>query len=525
MTDIVRKEFSAVAESGDQMIVGGLITTPHTDRHGDQIEMAGVDYSHLKVLLESHSHTDPVGTLLDIEERAEGLYARFKVASESAWQKVKAGLFPSFSIGFLPLKAEPIDTGWLYKSIELLECSLVSCPSNRQSSVLEIRSTENLAHSGNNPAQEATMTEATVKKVGPAVHTKSHEYSLTKAMKGVLENRTPVGLEGEQDAELRHQQPWREFGGIAVPAEQIFLSKQQRAELTKASGVVNPTNLEPTTGEEYRDELFAWIDAAIGKQLLSGQVGARTITGLTEASVRIPRQTAMMSAGHVALDSDLPDSSDPTFSNQLMTPKLVGSVAQLQLSAILAQHPRISEDYFGSELRRALIQEVERVFLNGDNTGTPAEPDGLVNLADNTNSLTIATASAIEDMNAAMAVYRDYTQTVDGAVRWVIPPELTDAMEVAAAFTGSSYPASETLRNKGWTVVPALNLPETTGTYSGFMGDFSYVVHGMWQGIDLSLNPYADSVFAKKATLLRVSMLHDYQIIDPKRVLQLAITP
>ena len=65
-----------------------------------------------------------------------------------------------------------------------------------------------------------------------------------------------------------------------------------------------------------------------------------------------------------------------------------------------------------------------------------------------------------------------------------------------------------------------LNLPEDTG----YLGLFDYMVHGIWQGIDVSLNPYADSVFKKKATLLRVSMMHDYQIIDPKRIRKLSLT-
>ena len=73
---------------------------------------------------------------------------------------------------------------------------------------------------------------------------------------------------------------------------------------------------------------------------------------------------------------------------------------------------------------------------------------------------------------------------------------------------------------KGMEAVIGLNLPADTG----FFGLFEYMVHGIWQGIDVSLNPYADSVFSKKATLLRVSMMHDFQIIDPKRIRQVAVT-
>lgn len=227
-----------------------------------------------------------------------------------------------------------------------------------------------------------------------------------------------------------------------------------------------------------------------------------------------------MSAGHVAIDTDLPDSSDPTFTNTTMTPKLVGSVAQLQLSAILAQHPRIGTDFIGSELRRALTQEVERVFLNGDNTTNAAEPDGLVNLADDTDSLALGVSTPIDDLNACIAAYVDYLQEWPNGVQWVLPLEYLQALETIPSFTGSQKDARMAFMDKGMNAVIGLNLPDNTG----FFGLFNYMVHGIWQGIDLSLNPYADSVFAKKATLLRVSMMHDYQIIDPKRIRQVTVT-
>ena len=115
--NIIRREFDAKAESGDEMVVGGYVTTGSVDRHSDVVDPDGVDTTHLKVLLESHDHTRPVGTLLDVEKRAEGVYARFKVASEEAWAKIKSGLYPSFSIGFLSRKAEPMkDGGWIHRA-------------------------------------------------------------------------------------------------------------------------------------------------------------------------------------------------------------------------------------------------------------------------------------------------------------------------------------------------------------------------------------------------------------------------
>ena len=516
--NLVQKSITLEVAEADEQIVGGFISTNNRDRHGDIVEPDGCDTSQLQMLLEGHDHDKPVGRLIDVERRPEGVYARFKVIADDCWQKVKAGLYPAFSIGFIPKTAEPLkDGGWLYKAVEVIETSLVAIPSNRESQIVEVRS----ALEGNKMSEVATApSEGINVKVAPAVHTKEHKYSLKRVMSQVLEQRHIDGVEGEFDQELRAKQPWREYGGAAVPVEMIFLNDEQRAAITKASGVVNPTNLEPLTGEDYRDELFTLIDEAIGKQLLSGQLGVRTLTGLREQTIRIPRQDAMMSAGHVALDTDLPDSSDPTFSNTTMTPKLVGSVAQLQLSSILAQHPRVGTDFIGSELRRALIQEVERVFLAGDTATNPAEPNGLDKLADDTDGLTLGVSTPLSDLNACIAAYVDYLQEWPSDVKWVLPLEYLQALEVIPAFTGSQKDARQAFMDKGMDARIGLNL--TDG--NGFFGLFQYMVHGIWQGIDVSLNPYADSVFAKKATLLRVSMMHDYQIIDPKRIRKVTVT-
>lgn len=514
---VVQKSISLEVDSADEQIVGGFISTSNRDRHGDIVDPDGCDTTQLQVLLEGHDHDKPVGRLIDVERREGGVYARFKVIADDCWKKVKAGLYPAFSIGFLPKTAEPLkDGGWLYKAVEVIETSLVAIPSNRESQILEVRS----AQEGNKMSEVSSPSEGISVKVAPAVHTKEHKYSLKRVMQQVLEQRHIDGVEGEHDQELRSAQPWREFGGAAIPVEQVLLNEEQRAAIAKASGVVNPTNLAPLTGEEYRDELFSLIDDAIGKQLLSGQLGVRTLTGLREQTIRIPRQDSMMSAGHVALDTDLPDSSDPTFTNTTMDPKLVGSVAQLQLSAILAQHPRIGTDFIGSELRRALIQEVERVFLSGDNSSNPAEPDGLVNLADDTDSLSLGVSTPLTDLNACIATYADYLQDWPNGVKWVLPLEYLQALETIPSFAGSQKDARQAFMEKGMEPVVGLNLPADTG----FFGLFEYMVHGIWQGIDVSLNPYADSVFAKKATLLRVSMMHDFQIIDPKRIRQVAVT-
>jgi HK97 family phage prohead protease len=49
---------------------------------------------------------------------------------DKAWHSVRAGLVQGLSIGFKPLKAEPIKTGYRYLSWRWHELSLVTVPAH-----------------------------------------------------------------------------------------------------------------------------------------------------------------------------------------------------------------------------------------------------------------------------------------------------------------------------------------------------------------------------------------------------------
>jgi HK97 family phage major capsid protein len=330
------------------------------------------------------------------------------------------------------------------------------------------------------------------------------------------ENRTFDGLEAEIDAEIRTKQPWRQWQGVQVPLAALGLQKRDNAALAG-------NNMHPLTSTGHLDQLFTQIDGGISSDIVADRIGATVISGLTEASYNIPRQTSMMSASHVAIDSPLPTSSDPTFSNATLTPKLIGSISQINLSAALAQHPALGgTDFVGRELSRALTQEINRAVLYGNNSLNPAEPNGLaVHSTDTTETVSID-ALAIDSMSKIKAGLLDYLKSTDHPARWLLQYRLLDRLRTVSAYTGSVESAFYVLGLDSGTAagypVVSTTLFEPTATTPGYLGDFSTIVHGFWEGVSIVINPYDADAYAQGAVKVRIMALHDVGCVDPKRI-------
>jgi len=140
--------------NGDQRIVSGIATTPTPDRIGDIIDPMGAKFAPSMPCLWQHQNDKPIGVVKFSQPTAQGIRfeARLPQVTEpgvlkdrvdEAWQSVKYGLVAGASIGFRALKGgkEKMDGGGiLFKSVEILELSLVTVPANGDCSIDIIRS-------------------------------------------------------------------------------------------------------------------------------------------------------------------------------------------------------------------------------------------------------------------------------------------------------------------------------------------------------------------------------------------------
>lgn len=138
--DIVHK---VVAQKGDGTEF--VLSDATVDRYGDIVDPAGWDLKNFKknpIALFSHSASFPIGTWENIRVEGGKLIAKLNFAAKGTSDRidelislVEQGVLRAVSVGFRPLKAEPIDKekpygGQRYTKQELLETSLVSVPAN-----------------------------------------------------------------------------------------------------------------------------------------------------------------------------------------------------------------------------------------------------------------------------------------------------------------------------------------------------------------------------------------------------------
>lgn len=148
----IRRAYAKVewkaATEGDQRILIGTASTPTPDRADDVVEPEGAVYKLPLPLLWQHRSDSPIGWVTEAKVTKAGIRVVCKVAEgvagyiEEAWNLIKAGLVPGFSIGFVPHESADIDGSWGRRFLkwEWLELSTVTIPMNAEASIQTIKS-------------------------------------------------------------------------------------------------------------------------------------------------------------------------------------------------------------------------------------------------------------------------------------------------------------------------------------------------------------------------------------------------
>lgn len=132
----------------------GIATSISEDRYGDVVETEGAEYTLPLPLLWQHNSYEPVGHVTSATKtkkniKVKGSIVKTDVAGtlkdrlDEAWQSLKLGLVRHLSIGFRPIKMEPIPEseqyGWRFLQWEWLELSLVTIPANADASITNLK--------------------------------------------------------------------------------------------------------------------------------------------------------------------------------------------------------------------------------------------------------------------------------------------------------------------------------------------------------------------------------------------------
>lgn len=334
-------------------------------------------------------------------------------------------------------------------------------------------------------------------------------FSLIKAIEGAraaAKGEKPDqddGLEREVGQEVRNMRPEKEYKGIAVPTE-IF---EKRVTTTTSANIV-ASGIRPDVD---RTDL---ILPKLRDSLVLRRVGARVLTGLV-GNVAIPAVNDSNTADWVAEDGSLSEKQYGFTPAAALSPKTVGAYYNLS-RRLLIQSSLDVEQLVRDELTMQLVYALDNAALASANvTNAPISVFNINGITDNGN-LDVGT-------NPFAAIINEVAEFMDGN----LIREGTDASGIglitnhnvwkrmATQFlTGTAVSQWALLRNEGISPLFSNIIPVTDSGENAkyLMGDFSEMIIGYWSGIDILVNPYADSVYAKGGLLVRAMMDADITV-------------
>lgn len=316
------------------------------------------------------------------------------------------------------------------------------------------------------------------------------DYSLAKALDERL-NGSLSGLEREAHDELSRG---RESRGLVVPVE-IILEKRA---LTTTAPVAGPG------GNLVATNLAAMTDRR-RPMLKTEKMGATVLRGLT-GNLDLPRLKASGTAGWVA-EHGSSSGSDPQFSKVSMGPKTVSGKYELSRRMRL-QSKQAVEGILRNDLGLLLSQALDAAAINGGGTN---EPTGIIADAD-VEEITSAVLSS--DLTNAMIAALELDD-VSGTRAFMGHPLIRKWARALKDEDGHVIKLAETFHDEK--LESTTQVPYTAATNAHLIyGEWASLYVGYWSGVDILVNPYAESVADKGGALLHAFLDADVVVRHPE---------
>ena len=249
MSNDIEKSWSTLelkSVDSEKRIITGVASTPNTDRDGDIVDPKGAKFSLPFPLLSQHNHDTPIGRVTSAKATDAGIEITAQIAKgsglgyvEKSWKQIAAGLVRGLSIGFRPLRAEPIKSGGRrFTSYEILELSAVTVPANSFAGITSIKSFDANPASDDHLIESAGQDESTAIKAAAEIETPEVPTSKnqTKGIKMSLSDKIQAA---EQDLNEVRDQLTAAFEGADDSIESIDLRKGIQAEFDRKEENLN----------------------------------------------------------------------------------------------------------------------------------------------------------------------------------------------------------------------------------------------------------------------------------------------
>lgn len=317
--------------------------------------------------------------------------------------------------------------------------------------------------------------------------------SLLRVLQAQMEGRALSGAEAEYVQETERR-TGRKAEGVFVPMAAL-----------ESRGTVNTTttgnDLVPT---DHRPDQYI---GPLRNAMLARRLGVRVLSGL-RGNVAIPRNTAGHSVGWVAEGGAL-TGSDSTYDTVTLAPKHAGGMTEMSRQLIQQSSPDI-EALIRDDLAALLAQAIDSALIVG---GGANQPVGVVS----TTGIQTSSLATLSWANVLAAIQKlDLVNAPAAAV--VASTKVRAKLAGTLKAAGIAGYLMEDDRMAGLPCYFSNNLAEKAGapaTGRLIIGDWSEVLLGIWSEVDLLLNPYDSTAYARGGVMIRAMATVDAAVRRP----------
>lgn len=256
------------------------------------------------------------------------------------------------------------------------------------------------------------------------------------------------------------------------------------------------------------------------EKVMVRRLGATVLGGLV-GNLAIPRLKASATAMWVAENSPITP-SDPQVEQVLFTPKHCGGIVEMSRNMI--QQPSLDvARMVENDLAQLLAVALDKAAILGGGTNEPAgllyTGSGINIVAGGPNGLALSWANVV-----ALIAAVDASNALDGSMAFLTNGKAVKAMRTTAKTVGdtaSTFLQSDAATLAGYPLASSLNVPSNivkgsgTGLSAVIFGDWSQLYIGFWSELDILVNPYESTAYAKGNVQVRAMMTADVKIRQP----------
>ena len=300
-------------------------------------------------------------------------------------------------------------------------------------------------------------------------------YSLVRAINEWVETGTVTGLEGEASAAVM-KKTGRSPKGFFVPFDiqnaQFGTRDLNASTFTKGGALVGT-------------QMQSMIELLYNRMAVVG-LGARTLSGL-QGNIAIPKMNGGAIAYWLAEGSAVP-TSDQAFTQIGMTPKRLAAATAFTKQLLIQSSPSV-EALVRSDLMTALALKKDKAAIDG--SGINGEPLGIINTA-GVQSLTFGSSPTWAKV-VEFETKLEEQNTLMNSPAYLVRPAVKGAWKTTVKESGTAQYLWMNNEVNGYAARSTNQMPDNKVLY----GDFSQLIIGDWDGMDVTVDPYTLSTSGK----------------------------